>query len=356
MYAVIMAGGRGSRFWPRSRKKTSKQVLNIIGRHTMLQDTCARIQAIIPPERTLVITNKLLEHEIRRQLPQLPPDNVIAEPANRSTAACIGLAAVYLRRHDPDGMMAVFAADHLIKDVETFQADLLFARTVAEEQDALVAFGIPPARPETGFGYIKSGELLMEKNGLRAFKIDSFVEKPDLETAEAFFKDPAYLVNSGMFVWKISKIIEEIEEHLPQMKEGLERIADAIDTPLELKALGEEFPKFPNISIDKAVMEKTARATVVPARFDWNDLGSWSSLHDVWPKDENNNACIGRKLMLDTTNTLIYSPDKLVVAVGVDDLIIVETDDALLVCRRDKAQDVSKIVDILRKEKMEEFL
>jgi mannose-1-phosphate guanylyltransferase len=182
------------------------------------------------------------------------------------------------------------------------------------------------------------------------------VEKPDPDTARRFFESPDYLVNSGMFILPIRTIMEEIHAHLPAMGQGLERIASAIDTPLELKALGEEFPRFETISIDKGVMERTRRAVVLPARFGWNDLGSWSSLYDEWPKDENSNACIGRKLTLNTRNTLIYSPKKLVAAVGVSDLVIVETDDALLVCHKDCAQDVSELVEIMRRERMEEFL
>ena len=362
MFAVIMAGGRGSRFWPRSRKKTSKQILNIVGRNTMIQDTCVRLRAVTAPDRIFIITNSLLEDAIRRQLRWIPPENVIAEPAPRSTAACVGLAAVYLRRREPDAVMAMFAADHLIRDTGTFHADLRAAERLARENDVLVTFGIPPARPETGFGYIQAGTAFKPDTGAAAENraparhVRRFVEKPDLPTARRFFKNGNYLVNSGMFVWRIPVILDEIRQFQPKMARGLEAIAAAIDTPLEPKALGEEFPKFPNISIDKAVMEKTTRAVVASARFDWNDLGSWSSLFDVWPKDEDNNACIGRKLTIDTTGTLIYSPKKLVAAVGVSDLVIVETDDALLVCHKDKAQDVSRLVDLMRKKRMEEFL
>jgi mannose-1-phosphate guanylyltransferase len=359
MFAVIMAGGRGSRFWPRSRKKTSKQILNIVGKHTMIQDSVLRLLPVVPEHRIFIITNSLLEDEIRSQLPMLPPENVIAEPVGRSTAACVGLAAIYLRHLEPGGVMATFAADHLIRDVPMFQKDLIFAARLAREQNALVLFGIPPERPETGFGYIRTGEALHIPglNPDRAVRrVAGFVEKPDMETAKQFFESTDYLVNSGMFVWPISTIMEEIHKHMPAMGQGLERIAAAIDTPLEFKALGEEFPRFDNISIDKGVMEHTDRAVALPARFGWSDLGSWSSLYDVWPKDENNNVCIGRKLILNTTDTLIYSPKKLVAAVGVKHLVIVETDDAILVCHKDQAQDVSELVDMLRRERMEEFL
>lgn len=359
MYAVIMAGGRGSRFWPRSRKKTSKQTLNIVGKHTMIQDACARLLPVIPPDRTFIVTNSLLQRVIRKQLPDIPESNIIVEPASRSTAACVGLAAVYLQKKDPNAIMATFAADHLIRDTATFQEDLKFASDLARESDALVTFGIPPVRPETGFGYIHAGETLAENPaapGHTARRVARFVEKPDAETAQKFFQSPDYFVNSGMFVWKVSVILEEIGRWLPDMRRGLDAIAAAIDTPLELKALGENFSSFESISIDKGVMEKTGRAVMAPARFDWSDLGSWSALYDVWPKDKNNNACIGRKLTVDTHNTLIYSPNKLVAAVGVSDLVIVETDDALLVCHKDRAQDVSGLVDLMRIKRMEEYL
>lgn len=356
MFAVIMAGGRGSRFWPRSRKKTSKQILNIVGRHTMIQDSVLRLTPVIPEHRIFIITNSLLEDEIRAQLPMLPEENVIAEPVGRSTAACVGLAAIYLRHLEPDGAMAVFAADHLIRDLDQFRKDLKFAGRLARERGDMVLFGIPPVRPETGFGYIRAGEQLEDAAHAPARRVQAFVEKPDADTARRFFESPDYLVNSGMFILPIRTIMEEIHAHLPAMGQGLERIASAIDTPLELKALGEEFPRFETISIDKGVMERTRRAVVLPARFGWNDLGSWSSLYDEWPKDENSNACIGRKLTLNTRNTLIYSPKKLVAAVGVSDLVIVETDDALLVCHKDCAQDVSELVEIMRRERMEEFL
>lgn len=359
MFVVIMAGGRGSRFWPRSRKKSSKQILNIVGRHTMIQDTVFRLPPTIPKDHIYIVTNCLLEDEIRQQLPMLPAENFITEPVGRSTAACVGLAAVYLRRLAPDDVMAAFAADHLIRNIDIFRQDLQFAERIAREHNALVLFGIPPEQPETGFGYIKTGECLDVLHDTQCHKVrrvTGFVEKPDMETARKIFESPNYLVNSGMFVWPIHTILQEIHKYQPAMGEGLERIAKSIDTPLEFKALGDEFPKFDSISIDKAVMEHTDRAVVLPARFGWNDIGSWSSLYDVWPKDDNNNVCIGRKLTIDTTNTLIYSPKNIVGTIGVENLVIVVTDDAILVCHKDRTQDVSKIVDNMRVERMEEFL
>lgn len=357
LYAVIMAGGRGSRFWPRSRKKCSKQTLNIIGKNTMIQDTVYRLIDIIDPGRIYIITNSLLRDQILEQVPEVPASQVIAEPDSRSTAPCIGLAAVMLRKRDPEAIMAAFAADHLIKDVGRFHRDLVMAASFATDHRALVTFGVPPERPDTGFGYIQADETLADSgDGDVVRRVKRFVEKPDLERAKLFYKDPDYFINSGMFVWGVDTIMEEIGRYLPDMAGGLREIEKNLDTPLEFKSLGEVYPTLEPVSIDRGVMEKSERVVMVSAGFGWNDIGSWSSLYDVWPKDEQGNACICRKLTVDTGDSLMYSPNKLVAVIGMRDVIIVETDDALLVCHRDRAQDVSKVVDLCRENKMEEYL
>jgi len=356
LYAVIMAGGRGSRFWPRSRKKSSKQVLNIVGNNTMIQDAIYRLEDIIPPDRIYVMTNQLLRDTILEQVPEIPELHVIAEPEPRSTAPCIGLAAAMLQKRDGNAVMAVFAADHLIKDVHKFHSDLMFAARVAHQQDMLVTFGVPPTRPDTGVGYIHAGDPVMEGPEIQARRVVRFVEKPDMERASEFLKDPDYFINSGMFVWKVSTIMEEFDKYLPELAAGVRKIEQKLGTPLEIKAIGEEFPRMPKISVDFGVMEKSDRVAMVPAGFGWNDIGSWDSLYDVWPKDEDGNAWIGRKLCINSGNSLIYSPKKLVAAIGVKDLVIVETDDALLVCDRNNAQDVSRVVEMCRELKMEEYL
>lgn len=355
-YSVIMAGGRGSRFWPRSRKKSSKQILNIIGKNTMIQDTVYRTDGLITPDRIYIVTNQLLRDEIIEQVPEVPEDQVIAEPKARSTAPALGLAAAMIYKKDPDAIIAAFAADHLIEDDDLLQQDLTFAAQIAEERDLLVTFGVPMLRPETGFGYILAGETITESDGTRARKVVHFTEKPNRETAESFLSNPDYFINSGMFVWKARVLLEEIDIHLPDLGKGLKKIASRLGTPLEAKMIGEIFPAFKSISIDYGVMEKSERVAMVPARFGWNDIGSWSSLYEVWPKDENGNASIGRKLSIDTKNSLIYSPKKFVATIGLEDIVIVETEDALLVCHKDRAQDVSKIVDLCRERKLEEFL
>jgi len=356
LYAVIMAGGRGSRFWPRSRKKSSKQTLNIIGRNTMIQDTVHRVLPLTKPDKVFIITNDLLLDEIRKQVPELPPDNVIAEPASRSTAPCIGLAAVLIQKRDPDAVMACFAADHLVENRTRFWADINSAIRVAEKKKMLVTFGVRPKRPDTGFGYIHAGEVVLECEPAAALRVLRFVEKPDRDTAVKFVEDPTYFINSGMFVWKVDVFMNEVKSHLPDMYAGLMNISDALGTPLEIKAIVENFASFKSISVDHGIMEKSDRVAMVPAGFGWDDIGSWESLYHVWPKDSDNNAGVGRKLAIRTKDCLIFSPKKLVATIGIEDIIIVETDDALLVCRKDCAQNVSEIVEELRKKKWEEYL
>ncbi len=356
MYSVIMAGGRGSRFWPRSRKKNSKQTQNIVGRHTMIQDTVRRLEPVSGADRILIVTNHLLVDRIREQVPSIPEQNILVEPMSRSTAPCIGMAAVVIESREPGAVMACFAADHLIENRAAFENNVRFACGVAEETEDLVIFGIPPVRPDAGFGYIKAGKQVSGETGNAAYRVEKFIEKPDLDTARKLVGDGGYYINSGMFVWKASAFLRELEKYQPAMHAGLMNIKEAMDTPMELKALGENFRDFESLSVDYAILEKADRVLMVPAGFGWNDIGSWECLYHAWPKDEDGNAAPGRKLTVDTKDCLIYSPKKLVATIGLEDVIIVETDDALLVCRKDRAQDVSMIIDILREKRWEEYL
>ena len=356
MHAVIMAGGTGTRFWPLSRKITPKQLLNILDGNTLIQDAVGRITPLIPPEKILIITNDLLAEKIRRQLPSIPAENVICEPVSRSTAPCVGLAAAYLKKQHPDATMAVLTADHYIDDEDIFLNAVRFAEKISIEHNALVTFGIKPVRPNTGFGYIEMDEKIAGESPLCAWNIKRFIEKPDLETAAAFVASPKHRVNSGMFVWGVRKILEEFRTHLPEVYEGLMEIEKSIGTPQESKTIVEIFPHFPNISVDKAIMEKSSSVLMVDAPFGWNDVGSWATLYDMSRKDENGNVSRGRIIAIDARGNLIHSPKKLVAALGVENLIVVETDDALLVCSRDRAQDVNRIVEILKGKNLEEFI
>ncbi|HNB53392.1 MAG TPA: mannose-1-phosphate guanylyltransferase [Anaerolineales bacterium] len=347
LYALIMAGGTGSRLWPRSRTQHPKQFLDITGDLTMLQQSQQRLLPLIPIERTLVATNRQYVEIVTRQLPDMPPDNILGEPTGRGTAAAIGLAAVHLRKRNPDALMAVLTADHLIKKTDTFRQVLQAAADVAAE-DWLVTLGITPNYPETGYGYIERGEFLGMVGDFEGYRVERFVEKPDLARAEAYVSSGNYAWNSGMFIWKVRRILEEMERHMPDLYEGLLKIEASIHTDHAEETLLTLFPTLPNQTIDYGIMEKASQVAVLPVDIGWHDVGSWSAVYDVLPRDKANNVVVGRHVTPDSVNSLIYSPKRLVATLGLDDIVIVDTDDVLLVCPRSRAQDVKKIVDILK--------
>lgn len=347
LYALIMAGGTGSRLWPRSRTQHPKQFLDITGDLTMLQQSQQRLLPLIPIERTLVATNRQYVEIVTRQLPEMPPDNILGEPTGRGTAAAIGLAAVHLRKRNPDALMAVLTADHLIKKTDTFRQVLQAAADVASE-DWLVTLGITPNYPETGYGYIERGEFLGMVGDFEGYRVERFVEKPDLARAESYVSSGNYAWNSGMFIWKVRRILEEMERHMPDLYEGLLKIEADINTVRAEETLLKLFPTLPNQTIDYGIMEKASQVAVLSVDIGWHDVGSWSAVYDVLPRDKSNNVVVGRHVTPDSVNSLIYSPKRLVATLGLDDVVIVDTDDVLLVCPRSRAQDVKKIVDILK--------
>jgi mannose-1-phosphate guanylyltransferase len=351
-----MAGGVGTRFWPRSRTTRPKQLLNIFGEKTMIQHTAERIQPIVDPENILIVTNILQAESVARQLPQIERKNILIEPIGRNTAPCIGLAAVHILQKDPDGVMAVLAADHLIKPVDRFCADINFAAEIAAETGACVTIGIVPSRPETGYGYIQFLDYESLGNDRKAYRVKTFAEKPNLDTAKQFLASGDFLWNSGMFIWKASTILKLIEEFLPELHEGLLDIKEVLGKPGYDETVQRVYRSIKGISIDYGVMEKTKEVYVIKSNFEWNDVGSWEEVYQLSKKDPAGNAWTGDHLYVDTSNSLVYSPDKLVALVGVHDLVVVDTPDALLICRRDQAQDVKKIVDELQKQKRNELL
>jgi mannose-1-phosphate guanylyltransferase len=355
IYAVIMAGGVGTRFWPRSRTVRPKQLLNIFGEKTMIQHTAERVQPLVAPENIYVVTNIQQAAAVGRQLPQVESRNILVEPVGRNTAPCIGLAALHILDKDPDGIMAVLAADHLIKPVDKFCDDIRFAADTAVATGACVTLGIVPTRPETGYGYIQFLDQFVG-NGRKAYRVKTFAEKPNLETAKQFLASGDFLWNSGMFIWKAVTIINLIEEFLPELYEGLMEIKDALHKPKYDEVVARVYRSIKGISIDYGVMEKTEEVYVIKSDFEWNDVGSWEEVYQLSEKDSAGNALTGGHLLADTTNSLVYSPDKPVALVGVHDLIVVNTEDALLICRRDQAQDVKKIVDELQRQKRTELL
>ena len=356
MYAVIMAGGKGTRFWPRSRQKRPKQLLNIVGQRSMLQQTVARIGGLLPAENILVVAGEDHGAEVRNQLADLPSENIILEPVGRNTAACIGLAAMLVKNRDPSAVMVVLPADHLITDENFFLATLRAAVAMARRQPALLTLGIRATSPETGYGYIEAGEQVDTVQNHSFYKVSSFHEKPDEKRAHRYLQAGNFYWNSGMFVWQAEAILEALKSYLPGLFSDLQKLQPFM-SPGELdRGIARIYPDLQSISIDYGVMEKANNVLMLPADFGWSDLGSWASMAQIWPKDDQQNFYQGDIMAQESHGNVVYSRQKLCVLFGVDDLIVVDTDDALLVCPVGRAQDIGKILDVMRQRGMEEYL
>lgn len=347
MYALILAGGSGTRLWPYSRSDRPKQFLSLDGGTTMLQATVERTLPIIRPERVYVATGEAYADLVAEQLPEVPRENILVEPAGRGTAPCIGLAALHLRRRDPDAVMAVLSADHRIEDAAGLCAALAAGERAAR-QGFLVTLGITPDEPSTGYGYIRRGELLADDGAWRVFRVGAFAEKPGAEQARAYLAGGDYLWNAGMFVWRADRILAELAAHRPQVAGPLALIEAALGGPLERAILRAVWPRIENVAIDVAVMERTGRAVVIPADLGWSDVGDWAALADALGRDEHGNAVVGASVGLGTRNSLIYGGERVIATLGVSDLLIVDTPDALLICSREHAQDVKALVAQVR--------
>lgn len=357
LVAVIMAGGRGERFWPRSRRRLPKQLLSLASGNTMIQETVRRIESLVGLDRVFVVTGEEHASIVAEQLPRIPASNILREPCARNTAPCIGLAAICLQlRYRPkDPVMIVLPADHLIADEGRFVAALTSAIEAARSDECLVTLGIRPTHPETGYGYVQYSDDTMQLSHGLAHRVSRFTEKPDLQTASAFLADGRYLWNSGVFVFRASTILTMFERHLPNVYKSLLEIAGALGSEQERDVLAREWAGLPSISIDYGIMEKSQCIYVVPGSFGWNDVGSWAALDSVYPKDEHGNASVGYHVGIDTSGCVIHSPNRLVATVGVSDLIIVETDDVSLVCTKERAQEVKKVLDELRAKGLEDY-
>ena len=355
-YAVIMAGGIGSRFWPRSREAQPKQFLNVFGDSTLIQNTVARLQGLIPPERCLIVTNEQHVDRIAEQLPAIPTENILAEPVGRNTAPCIEYAAIHLSSRDPDATMVVLPADHVIRNVKNFQRVLKGAIRKAQDPGALVTIGIMPTHPETGYGYIQYEPN--EGDGEANFSpVRTFAEKPDLATAERFLDSGDFLWNSGMFIWRVDSILENVERHLPKVHEAFRPLQEAQTSNGKAASLVEEaFSDCPSISIDYGVMERAEKVFVVPGSFGWSDVGDWRAAYELSDKDEHGNALKGHAIVHDSSRCLVQSDGRLTVLVGMHDTVVVDTDDALLVCHRESAQQVKNVVDYLHAHQLEEYV
>lgn len=353
LHAVIMAGGAGTRFWPRSTEAQPKQFLNIFGDRTMLQDTVDRIEKLIPADRVWVITNQRYVDLVQEQLPDVPANNIVGEPIGRNTAPCVALAAALIQDRDPDATMVVLPADHLVGEAETFIEILKTAASKAADGDALVTIGIKPNRPETGYGYIEFDKTMSETHEQRQVnKVKQFREKPDLETAKEFIESGNFLWNSGMFIWKTSAIIDEFETHLPDIYKEIKKLEPAIGSEKQENAIYNFYHGCTSISIDYGIMEQAQNVFVVPGSFGWNDVGSWKAVYELKPKDEQGNVQLSNTVALaDASNNLIQSDsNKIIALVGVENLAVVETDNAILVCDLDNSQGVKKVVNKLRRD------
>jgi len=347
-YAVILAGGSGTRFWPLSRRRRPKQLLDLLGRGTLLEQTAGRIRSVIPAERTYIFTNELLRGQVCRCLPGIPKDQIVAEPAARNTAPSIGLAAHEVLRRDPEGLMVVLPSDHIIRKPAEFRQVLRAACQWAATKGRSVTIGLKPTRPDTGYGYIRKGARVARIAGQDIYGAEAFTEKPPFPNARRYLASGRHLWNGGMFVWRASTLLDNLARCQPEMACGLARISSAGGVRARA-TLRRVFPKLEKISIDYALMEKISNIFVVAADIGWSDVGSWAVVYDLHRKGPAANVRPHRSICLDSKGNMIVSPRKFVVTVGVHDLVIVETDDALLVAARDRSQDVGKAVQELER-------
>jgi len=348
IYALIMAGGGGERFWPKSRQAYPKQLHKIFGNRTMIQETVDRISSLVPRERIIVITTAVQAPLIKKQLSGVPASAIVAEPLGRDTAACIALGAAIVMERDRDGIMVVLPADHLIRDVKRLVANLRDACQVAWERDCLITLGIKPTGPATGYGYIREGKGL--DCGLKTTfaRVAAFTEKPDAATARRYLKRGHYVWNSGMFVWRAAVIADTLRKYMPDLYRGYERIRKAIASPGREKVVRSVYAGLRKVSIDYGVMEKADNTIVARADFDWDDVGSWLALERHVPADKNRNVILGESVALNTKRCIIIAEGGIVGCLGLKDIIVVKTPDAVLVSHRSALQDLKKIIQELR--------
>ena len=355
-YALIMAGGVGSRLWPLSRQKSPKQVLPLVAEHSMFMMAVERLQPLLTPDDVLVVVGQEQVDLLKAENTGIPDRNYVIEPAGRGTAPAIALSAITLRRRDPEAIMAVLTADHFIGDEEGFREVLKAAREVAA-RDHLVTLGITPSSPSTGYGYIERGEFLVDANGFAAYQMLAFREKPDAATARQFVSGGRHSWNSGMFVWKVSRFLGELSRTMPEFYQQLMVIDAALDTPDSDRVLREVWKDVKPQTVDYGVMEKARDVAVIPAEFSWNDVGSWATLLDILDNDDRGNVIRrAQHVGVDTSNTLVFGRDRLVATIGLRDMIVIDTGDAVLVCPKDRAQDVKQIVDDLKKNGKTQYL
>ncbi len=356
LYAVIMAGGGGTRLWPLSRREHPKQMLRLVDDRTLFQSAVDRLLPLLPMERILVVTAAEQVEALSAQYPELPEENYIVEPRGRGTASCIGLSAIHVRHLDPEAIMIVVTADHHVEDHDTFTGSVRSAVAVAEE-GYLVTLGVTPSYPATGYGYIRFGERLSAVHGLNVFAVAAFTEKPDLDRARSFFDSGDYAWNSGMFIWRVDRILQETARWMPALHAVLEELDSVLGSGDYQTRLATLWPALASETIDYGIMERADRVAVIPVDMGWSDIGTWSSVMEIREADEDGNVMVGDVLGIETDRTMVLSQgNRLVVVIGLDDVIVVDTPDAVLVTRRGTSEKVRDVISRLKADHREQML
>ena len=363
VYVAIMAGGGGTRFWPWSREKRPKQVLPIISKRSMIWETVDRLRPFIAPEKVFIVTSRSQAEDLRRQVPHLPRRNLLLEPVGKNTAPCLCLAALHIQKIDPTAVMVALPADHFISNRPGFLKTLRGAVKVAATQNFLITLGIRPTEPETGYGYIQKGETLGTVQGLPLFRAKAFREKPTLPKARAYLRRGDYFWNSGIFIWQAGVFLEAVKKFLPRLYGEMAPLQDSLGTPRERRALEKIYARAQSVSVDYGIMEQADNVALMEAQFSWNDVGSWAALGRIWPQDDKGNALSGetpparRKILaIDSAGCLIRGEEKLIAVIGLRDTIVVEAGNAILVCPKERSQDVRRVLGELKKKGWKDYL
>lgn len=355
LYAVVLAGGSGTRLWPRSRRERPKQLLPIFSQETMLQETCRRVFPIIQPDHIFVITNEGYVGLAREQLPEIPSENILGEPEGHGTAPAVGLASLHIHRIDPNAVMISLHADHYVRDADAFRQALERAAVVAS-QGYLVTLGIQPSAPETGYGYIERGDEIETLEGQPVYRVARFLEKPNLATATRFLEDGNHYWNSGIFAWKVTTLWREYARYQPILSQQLDEIRLALGTLEADTTLRRIWKSIADETIDVGIMEKSDCVTVLPINVGWSDVGSWATLLELLPANGDTNVVVGEHIGVDTGSSLLYSPKRLIATVGLANMIVVDTEDAILICPKERAQEVKHLVEALKKNNKLQYL
>lgn len=356
MYCIIMAGGSGTRFWPRSKQKNPKQFLNISGKRSLLKSTLDRFHAFIEWDHMYIAARDGHQEAMNAQKLKLPPSNILYEPVGKNTAPCVGLAALHVQKRDKAGTLIVSPADHLIRNREQFKRTILLGHKIAKEKKGLVTIGIQPTRPATGYGYIQVTDPVKTDASVEAYKVKTFAEKPNIDTAKRFIESGDFLWNSGIFIFRADVILDMIEEYLPNMHAGLMEIKRYMDRPNYAEVLDRVYHQIKSISIDYGIMEKAKNVYTVRGKFYWNDLGSWEQVYEISNKDKQRNVVSGGAVLVDVKDSYVSSSKGVVAVVGLDNVVVVQEGGATLVCARDHVEDVKKVVNQLKHKKLNKHL